>query len=164
MHLEIQPDPVSKRHFQSPTCRFSKHLDDLTPTSTPPSRTFKTQIRQKDVYQSITEAAPHKRVFSRGNALYAPSKTVQSRVGREKGIDEANLFVVSDKVRHKPGCTATEDDYVHAYMLENLDSECSTNKDLVSFAVTAQLICSFVSLVQKEGYLMMQLNSNFMQK
>ena len=94
-HLEIQPDPVSQRHFQSPTCRFSKNLDNLdnlSPTYTQPSRAFKTQTRRKAVYQSITEAAPRKRVFSRGNALYAaPSKIVQSRVGQEKGIEEAKI-------------------------------------------------------------------------
>ena len=92
MHLEIQPEPGSQRHFQSPTCRFSKNLDNLSPTSTPPSRAFKTQTRRKAVYQSITEAAPRKRVSSRGKALYAPSKIVQSRVGREKGIDEAKVL------------------------------------------------------------------------
>ena len=92
MRLEIQPDPVSQRHFQSPTCRFSKNLDSLSPTSTPPSRAFKTQTRRKAVYQSITEAALRKRVFSRGNALYAPSKIVQPRMGREKGMDEAKFL------------------------------------------------------------------------
>ena len=92
MHLEIQADPVSLRHFQSPTCRFSKNLDNLSPTPTPPSSAFKTQTRRKAVYQSITETAPRKRVFSRGNALYALSKIVQSRVGREKGIDEAKFL------------------------------------------------------------------------
>ena len=57
MRQVIQPDPVSQRHFQSPTCRFSKNLDNLSPTSTPPTRAFKTQTRRKAVYQSITEAA-----------------------------------------------------------------------------------------------------------
>ena len=79
MHLEIQPDPVSQRHFQSPTCRFSKNLDNVSPISTPPSRAFKTHTRRKAVYQSITGAAPRKRIFSRGNALYASIKIVQSR-------------------------------------------------------------------------------------
>ena len=92
MHLEIQPDPVSQRHFQSPTCRFSKKIDNLSPTSTPPACIPKTQTRRKAVYQSITEAAPRKQVFSRGNALYAPSEIVQSRVGREKGIDKAKFL------------------------------------------------------------------------
>ena len=92
MRLEIQPDPVSQRHFQSCTCRFSKKLDNLSSTSTRPSRAFKTQTRRKAVYQSITEAALRKRVFSQGNALNAPSKIVQSRVGREKSIDEAKFL------------------------------------------------------------------------
>ena len=99
MRLEIQPDPVSQRHIQSPTCRFSKNLDNLSPTSTPPSRAFKTQTRRKDVYQSITEAAMRKRVFSRGNALYASSKIVQPRVGREKGIGEAFFFIVWSNIQ-----------------------------------------------------------------
>ena len=99
MRIEIQPDPVSQRQFQSPTCRFSKNLDNLSPTSTPPSRAFKTQTRRKAVYQSITEAALRKRVFSRGNALYASSKIVQSRVGREKGIDEAIFCIVWSNIQ-----------------------------------------------------------------
>ena len=47
---------------------------------------------RKAAYQSITEAAPRKRVFSQGMVLYAPSKIVQSRVAREKGVDEAKCL------------------------------------------------------------------------
>ena len=54
----------------------------------------------------------------------------------------------SDQVRHKLGCTVTED---HGYSLEILDLESrgivlcvAKTKALISFAVTAKLICAFV--------------------
>ena len=55
----------------------------------------------------------------------------------------------SDQVRHKPGCTSTED----GKRLETLDLESTgivyryckaKTKVLISFAVTAKLICTFV--------------------
>ena len=60
------------------------------------------------------------------------------------------VFRVSDQVRHKPGCTATED----ALRLEILDlkgrsRDCTINvaktKALISFAVTAKLIRVFLA-------------------
>ena len=99
MGLEIQPDPVSQRHFQSPTFRFSKNLDNLSPTSTPPSRAFKTQTRRKAVYQSITEAALRKRVFSRGNALYAPSKMMHPEWGDRKASTKQNFCIVWSNIQ-----------------------------------------------------------------
>ena len=59
------------------------------------------------------------------------------------------VFGVSDLVRHKPGCTATED----AYRLEISDLgsrgihgtfRVAKTKALISFRVTAKLICVFV--------------------
>ena len=51
---------------------------------------------------------------------------------------------VSDQVRHKPACTVTED----GWRLEILDLESrgivAKTKALISFAVTAKLICAFV--------------------
>ena len=54
----------------------------------------------------------------------------------------------SDQVQHKPGCTVTED----GQRLEILDlesrgivlSRVAKTKVLISFAVTAKLICAFV--------------------
>ena len=57
--------------------------------------------------------------------------------------------VVSEQVQHKPACTVTED----GYRLEILDLESrgivismlqKKTKALISFAVTAKLICAFV--------------------
>ena len=50
--------------------------------------------------------------------------------------------LVSNQVRHKPGCTATED----GYMLEKRYCiiRVAKTKALISFAVTAKLICVFV--------------------
>ena len=53
------------------------------------------------------------------------------------------VFGVSDLVRHKPGCIATED----VWMLEISDLESTTylakTKALISCTVTVQLICTF---------------------
>ena len=61
---------------------------------------------------------------------------------------EKTNILVSDLVRHKPGCTATGD----GYRLEILDLESRRivlsmkrkTKAQISFAVTAKLICVFV--------------------
>ena len=49
-----------------------------------------------------------------------------------------------DQIRHKPGCTVTED----GWRLEILNLESrgivAKIKALISFAVTAKLICAFV--------------------
>ena len=53
------------------------------------------------------------------------------------------VFGVSDQVRQKPGCTATED----GQRLEISDNGTiciAKTKALISFAVTAKLICVFV--------------------
>ena len=51
---------------------------------------------------------------------------------------------VSDQVQHKPACTVTEE----TQNLENLGRKCTIRvaktKTLISFAVTAKLICVFV--------------------
>ena len=64
--------------------------------------------------------------------------------------------LVSDLVQHKPGCTATED----GKRLEILDLESrgictiyvAKTKALISFAVTAKLICVFVFAYAKRWF------------
>ena len=67
------------------------------------------------------------------------------------------VFGVSDLVRHKPGCTATED----GYRLEVSDVgsrgivysiHIAKTKALISCAVTAQLICVFVFAYAKSRF------------
>ena len=67
------------------------------------------------------------------------------------------VFGVSDQVRHKPGCTTTED----GWRLEILDfnrykKDCTIRiaktKALISFAVTAKLICVFVFAYAKNWF------------
>ena len=74
-----------------------------------------------------------------------------------------SFFGVSDQVRHKPACTATED----GYGLEVLDSGRKRNarsiygaktRALISCAVIAQLICAFVFAYAKSRFLMTGLN------
>ena len=54
----------------------------------------------------------------------------------------------SDQVRHKPGCTVTEDEYrLELFAVESREycTICvAKTKALISFAVTANLICAFV--------------------
>ena len=66
-------------------------------------------------------------------------------------------ILVSDLVRHKPGCTATE----NGYRLEISDLETrgivlsgyvAKTKALISFAVTAKLICVFVFAYVKRWF------------
>ena len=69
------------------------------------------------------------------------------------------VFGVSEVVRHKPGCAVTAD----GQRLENSDLESrgivlsvyiANTKALISFAVTAKLICGvFVFVIQKAGFL-----------
>ena len=57
------------------------------------------------------------------------------------------VFGVSDQVRHKPGCTATEDGWrleISILKVEGLYFLCGENKGADQLAVTAQLICVFV--------------------
>ena len=56
------------------------------------------------------------------------------------------VFGVSDDVRHKPGCTATEDGL--RLKISDLENKAKT-KALISCAVTAQLICAFVFTYKK---------------
>ena len=62
--------------------------------------------------------------------------------------------VVSEQVRHKPSCTSKED----GYRLEILDLEsrgiAAKTKALISFAVTAKLICVLFSYMQNVGLYM----------
>ena len=66
------------------------------------------------------------------------------------------VFGVSDQVRHKPGCTAIED----GWSLENFGSrkkrDCNIyvakTKALISFVVTAKLICVFVFAYAKSWF------------
>ena len=58
---------------------------------------------------------------------------------------EKTNVLVSDLVRHKAGCTATEDGYRHEISeVKGLYCPCDEKKALISFAVTAKLICVFV--------------------
>ena len=61
------------------------------------------------------------------------------------------VFGVSDQVRHKPGCTATEDGWrleISDLGSRGIDPDCTIcvakTKALISFAVTAKLVCIFV--------------------
>ena len=54
MRLEIQPDPVSQRHFQSPTCRFSKNLDKINSAKAHAGR----DTCEKKINQSIQSFPP----------------------------------------------------------------------------------------------------------
>ena len=61
------------------------------------------------------------------------------------------VFGVPDQVRHKPGCTATED----GKRLEILylgSRGIAKPKALISFAVTAKLICVFVFAYVKSQF------------
>ena len=70
---------------------------------------------------------------------------IMSRVARKP------VFEVSDQVRYKQGCTATED----GKRLEN--SDIGSRVDVLSMYVaeTAQLICTFVFACAKKSFLMM---------
>ena len=70
---------------------------------------------------------------------------------------EKTSVLVSELVRHKPGCTATED----GYRLEISDLESRgvvilsmlrKKKALISFAVSAKLICVFVFAYVKRWF------------
>ena len=76
-------------------------------------------------------------------------KTCTSRVARKP------VFWISDQVRHKPGCTTTED----GLRLEISDlgrRDCTIivakTEALISFAVTAKLICVFVFAYAKSWF------------
>ena len=65
------------------------------------------------------------------------------------------VFGVSNQVRHKPGCTTTED----GYRLESSDLESrgivlstAKTKALISFVATAKLICVFVFAYAKSRF------------
>ena len=95
MHLEIQPDPVSQRHFKSPTCSFTKNLDNLSPTSTPPSRAFKTQL--------FTRALP-KQLRVNGYFLeetrYMPrAKWHSPELGERKASTKQNFCIVWSNIQ-----------------------------------------------------------------
>ena len=62
------------------------------------------------------------------------------------------VFGVSDQVPHKPGCTAKEDgSRLEISYLESTINEAIT-KALISFAVTAKLICVFVFAYAKSRF------------
>ena len=63
------------------------------------------------------------------------------------------VFGVSGQVRHKPGCTTTEDGY--GLEISNLGSSTirvAKIKALISFVVTAKLICVFVFAYAKRRF------------
>ena len=59
---------------------------------------------------------------------------------------EKTTICVSNQLRHRSGCTATEAGYARNFVLENKDCTIclAKTKVLISCAVTAQLICAFV--------------------
>ena len=65
------------------------------------------------------------------------------------------VFRVFDQVRHKPGYMATEDDEARNYGLRkkrNCTIYVGKTKALISYAVTAQLICAFVFAYAKSRF------------
>ena len=70
--------------------------------------------------------------------------------------------LVSDLVRYKPGYTATVDGLkFRIYKVEGLYYRVAKTKTLISFAVTAKLICVFVfAYIQKAGFLTARLTSH----
>ena len=64
------------------------------------------------------------------------------------------VFGVSDQVRHKRGCAATEDRY--RLEISDLERDCTIyvakTKALISFAVTEKLICVFVFAYAKSRF------------
>ena len=61
------------------------------------------------------------------------------------------VFGVSDQVRHKPGCTTTEDGW--RLEISDLGSiRVAKTKTLINFAVTAKLICVFVFAYAKSRF------------
>ena len=66
------------------------------------------------------------------------------------------VFGVSDQVRHKLGCAATEDDYKTLYFGFRNKRDCTIyvakTKALISFAATAKLICVFVFVYAKSRF------------
>ena len=69
------------------------------------------------------------------------------------------VFGVSDQVRHKLGCTVTEDGWRLAISVSRKKRDCTIyitkTKALISSRVVGQLIFAFVSAMQTEaGFLM----------
>ena len=63
------------------------------------------------------------------------------------------VFGVSDKVPHKPGCAVTEDvERLEILDLESRGIRVAKTKALISFAVTAKLICVFVFAYAKSRF------------
>ena len=67
------------------------------------------------------------------------------------------VFGVSDQAPHKPGCTATEDGLrLEISDLGRKGIDCTIHvaktKELISFAVTAKLICVFVFAYAKSRF------------
>ena len=64
------------------------------------------------------------------------------------------VYLVSDLVRHKPGCTATEDckSLVISYLGSRGIVYVAKTKALISFGVTAKLICVFVFAYAKTWF------------
>ena len=67
------------------------------------------------------------------------------------------VFEVSCQVRHKPGCTATEDGQrLEISDLGSYERDCTIyvakSKALISFAVTAKVICVFVFAYAKTWF------------
>ena len=65
------------------------------------------------------------------------------------------VFGVSDRIRHKPGCTATEDGQrleIPYLGSRGIVLSVVKTKALISFAVTAKLICIFVFAYAKSRF------------
>ena len=75
------------------------------------------------------------------------------------------VFGVSDQVRHKPGCRIKEDGQMLVISVSGSGGivlwstiRVAKTKALISFAVTAKLICVFVFAYAKPGFLLTRLN------
>ena len=71
-------------------------------------------------------------------------------------ISRKPVFQVSDKVRHKPGCTITEGGFRSLKFWIKKAGDCTYHvvktKALISCAVTVQLICAFVFTYAKSRF------------
>ena len=82
-----------------------------------------------------------------GNIVFVYAAEAFQGYVQMRHVMRKSVFGVSDQVRHKPGCTATED----GLRLEISDLgkigivlSLQQKKALISFTVTVQMICAFV--------------------
>ena len=92
---------------------------------------------------------PQSMVEKKGKTVHPvnSSFTIMNRVMRKP------VFVVSDQVQHKPGCSATEDgkrlEISHLGTWMNRSNSVAETKALISFAVTASLVSHMQQVAQR---------------